>query len=604
MGEATLGPGAMLGSYEILDEVGRGGLGVVYRSRHVHLGRLVALKVLHPWWTRSTEFVDRFRKEGRVMALLDHPHILRVHDAGESGGVFFLAMSYIEGSTLEALIQQGLSQDEALRICCQIGKALAYAHRQGIIHRDVKPANVILDSRGDVILTDFGVARLRDAPGVTLPGTPVGTPFYMAPEQIQWQKADHRADLYSLGVVLYQMLSGALPFPGPTTEEVYEGHVRQEPPSLGEQHPEWLRRVVRKALAKSPDERFADAESFLQALETQGASLPEPDSGDPTTATLVREPPELQHRQGGPDTASGSAELVKEDRTALTLDVVDSSRMKLPGLTLVVQQQFALLRDYVRGHLEAHACLACIWSGDGLLALFARPSQGAACAAAILDGLAEFNASNLPPDKPMRVRIGVHHGPVLMSFEQPLGEVTSRTLDLAGHLQKTSPDNCALISEGAFFGLPDNRNWEPAGAEYVLVFPFRVYRYAPHQAKAAGAGAGSLVESAAPPEVLRLEVSAGHQHKELTIRGEALIGRPHPGSPRVPEIDLGHDTAVSRRHARILHASDGFYLEDLDSANGTSVNGRWLRPSSPALLKPGDVIELGEETVLRVLSIS
>lgn len=583
--EETRTPGTVIGSYEILEEIGRGGLGIVYRSRHVHLGRLVALKILHPLWTSSPEFVERFREEGRVMALLEHPNICRVYDAGQVGSTFYLAMSYLEGEPLERLLGSPLPIPEALRIARQVAAALRYAHDRGVIHRDIKPANIVVGPDGHVTLTDFGVARLRNAPGLTLPGVRVGTPYYMAPEQILGQPADPRADLYSLGVVLYQMLSGALPFPGPSTEEVYEGHLHQELPPLGEETPAWLRDVVRRALAKSPDERFPDAASFLEALEPpEGRAVPLPtparDLGDPV-------PTRLQAR-----------EPVRQDRTALSLDVAESSRMKHPGLTLVVQSHFARFRDYVRQHLDAHGCLASIWAGDGLLALFDGPARGAACASAILEGLEVFNRSGAGSWEPFRVRIGLHHGSVLWSEGQPLGEVTSRTLDLAARLQKSCSEDSALLSESVYAGLADTTAWAPAESEGAASFPFRIYRWVPP-------GQRDAPERPRPSpsgvsHALRVEVTSGETTRTYLVRGEALIGRPDPKSGRVPDVEIRDDDAVSRRHARIFAGAGGFYLEDLDSANGTCLNGRWLQPHSPALLREGDLIELGERTRIRV----
>lgn len=628
MSDAMPGPGSVLASYEIVDEIGRGGLGVVYRGRHVHLGRDVALKVLHPYWTTSPEFVKRFREEGRLMAILNHPNILQVYDAGQSGPVFFLAMAFLEGQTLEALITDPIPQEAALHVARQLCHALSYAHAQGVVHRDVKPANIMVSPRGVVTLMDFGVARLRDAPGLTMPGVRIGTPFYMAPEQILGKKADGRADLYALGVVLHQLLAGRLPFAGPSTEEVYEGHLQHEPGPLGDQVPKWLDRVLRRALAKSPADRFPDADTLLAALESRGDEVVLQQLGIQAAPAWQPSPAGSPLPAAGPGTArvptgvGKPTALTKEDRTALTLDVVESSRMKHAGMTLVVREQFSVFRDYVKQHLERYGCLDSLWSGDGLVALFAKTSQGAGCAAAILDGLAAFNESNGEGWMPMRVRIGVHHGPIVMAPGQPLGEVTSRTLDIAGHLQKTAPENSVMASEITYFGLPDSRGWVPAGDEYLLVFPFRLYRYAPER-RASGPGTSGVSERPSPsrieytpplevilaravaaePGLLRVEVTTGSYRKEYDVRDEAVMGRPDAATGRVPEIDLRQDEAVSRRHARLFRGTDGFFVEDLDSANGTMLNGDWLTPVKPVALQEGDRIELGEVTVIRVLSL-
>jgi len=591
MSDSPTGPNSKIGSYEVLDEIGRGALGVVYRSRHVHLGRLVALKVLHPLWTSSDEFVDRFRDEGRLMALLEHPNILRVYDAGQADEHFFLAMAYLEGKTLESVMRGPVPLEQGLRYVRQIARALAYAGSQGIVHRDVKPANVMVGSDGHVTLMDFGVARLKDAPGMTLPGIRVGTPYYMAPEQILGRRVDGRADVYALGVILHRLLTGRLPFPGTTTEEVFEGQVHCDPPELDPELPEWLRRAARKALAKDPDQRFADAQEMFNALDPHGSRAAACAVSTSPLLSGTTSPGATAETPAQAATGPRSSSHTRHDRTALSLDVVGSARMKHPGATMVVQEQFTHFRSYIRQHLEAHACLDSLWSGDGLLALFASPRDGAACAAAIVGGLPEFNADRGAGWDQMKVRIGVHRGPVLMADGMPLGEVMSRTLDVAGHLQKSCPEDSTLMSESTLFGLPDQRGWSPAATEYALLFPFAVYQAQPPAPPVSPEAAGAI----------RLEVASRGKIRTLDVAGEMLIGRPDPASRRVPEVDLRTDDAVSRRHARIFPADSGFHIEDLDSANGTRLNGVWLEANAPAPLVPGDTIELGEETVIRVV---
>ena len=596
MSDLAREPGSVVGPYEVLEEIGRGGLGIVYRARHVHLGRITALKVLHDVWTSNPEFVERFQEEGRMMALLEHPNILRVYDAGRSSDTFFLAMSYLDGQTLESLMRNPIPVDYTLDVVRQVARALAFAHSRGVIHRDVKPANVMVGPGGEATLMDFGVARLMDSPETTMPGTRVGTPFYMAPEQITGSRVDHRVDLYALGVIFHQILSGRLPFPGPTTEEVFEGHVNHPPPPLPETCPEWMRSIVDKLLAKRAVDRFAGADALLAALESRSVG----DFRAPTPAST----PQPTLFRGG-DTVGPS----RIYRTALSLDVVGSSRMKHPGLTLVIEQQFTLFRDYVRAHLESFSCVDRIWSGDGLLALFARPNQGATCAAAILDGLAAFNASLGPGRSPIRVRIGVHNGPVMMRDGQPLGEIVSRTLDTAGHLQKTCPENSALMSESTYFGLPDGRCWHPTRPDARSPFPFAVYAWnslAGHAGYVPDGGSSEGGQGERSDRVA-LELQTGSYRWSCIIDGDALIGRTDPGASRQPEIEIGRDDAVSRRHARVTrenhHGAFGFYLEDLDSANGTSLNGRWLQPHTPTLLQAGDVVEVGEVTIIRVMAV-
>jgi serine/threonine protein kinase len=569
----AISPGSTIGAYELIEEIGRGGLGIVYRGRHVHLDRAAALKVLHPHWTLSSEFVERFQDEGRMMALLEHPNILRVYDAGSHEGVFFLAMSYLEGLTLERRLSADIGLNEALEIAGQLANALAYAHQRGIIHRDVKPANIMLGVNGIVTLMDFGVARLRDSPGSTLPGVRVGTPYYMAPEQIMARPVDVRADVYSLGVVLHQMLSGSLPFPGPTTDLVYDGHIQQAPPPLGPEVPEWLQVVVRTALAKRPEDRYSDAAALAAALR---ARQPTP-APAPKTYRF--------HTADAPETAPDPQSLTRKDRTALALDVVDSTQLKHPGQTLVAQAQFSTFRKFVRQYLDRQDCEAFNWSGDGLLALFRRPSDAVDATRQILADLDNFNGQH-PESLPIRVRIGIHHGSILMAAGQPLGELVSRALDIAGHLQKASPENKALTTEPTLRMLDAAAacSWHSHSGLSRVEHP--VYEYRP---------------GAPPPPVLHLEIQERDGLREQELTGDAILGRVDPISSARPDVAIAGDDAVSRRHARFALHDGQFQIEDLDSANGTRLNDLPLDPGRPVALCPGDRIVLGEHTLIRIL---
>ena len=212
----------MLGKYEILEEIGRGGFGTVYKARDTTLDRLVALKVLYPHLTSDPNFVARFQREARAVANLEHPNIVTVYDAGEMEGQLYIAMKYLPGHTLSALLEDrgALSLTHALPILKGVAMALGYAHEQGMVHRDVKPSNIIVEETKkslQVTLTDFGLVKaLEDTQALSISGSLWGTPEYMAPEQAEPEQAggepDHRSDLYALGIVTYQMLTGQVPF--------------------------------------------------------------------------------------------------------------------------------------------------------------------------------------------------------------------------------------------------------------------------------------------------------------------------------------------------------------------------------------------------------
>jgi serine/threonine protein kinase len=206
-----------LPQFEILQLLGRGGMGVVYKARQIELDRIVALKILPPGEFDSPKFVERFRREARSLAKLSHPNIVGVYDFGQSEGLFYFVMEFVDGLNLRQMIlDHRLSPTNALAIVPRICDALQYAHEEGVVHRDIKPENILIDKRGRVKIADFGLAKLLGREEIdsrlTVSGVTLGTPRYMAPEQVeQPQNVDHRADIYSLGVVFYEMLTGELP---------------------------------------------------------------------------------------------------------------------------------------------------------------------------------------------------------------------------------------------------------------------------------------------------------------------------------------------------------------------------------------------------------
>ena len=248
---------------EILELLGQGGMGAVYKARQKQLDRLVALKILPPEVGQDSAFAERFTREARSMAMLNHPHIVTVHEFGHTGdGLYYLVMEFVDGTDLRQVIQAGeLSPSEALAIVPQICEALQYAHEEGIVHRDIKPENILLDKKGRVKITDFGLAKLLDRPAtaytLTAAGHKMGTPHYMAPEQIEHPgQVDHRADIYSLGVVFYEMLTGELPIG------------RFAPPSKKVQVDVRLDKVVLRTLEKEPERRYQQASEVKTDVET------------------------------------------------------------------------------------------------------------------------------------------------------------------------------------------------------------------------------------------------------------------------------------------------------------------------------------------------
>jgi serine/threonine protein kinase len=213
----TLKEGDVLGPYELVAEIGRGGMAVVYQARQPSLQRFVALKVLSPTLAGDPVFVGRFRREATITAGLDHPHIVPIFDVGQADGVPYIAMRFIPGPSLAQVLRQDgfLSLERTRLILEQVASALDYAHARGVVHRDVKPGNILVESGDQISLVDFGIARAEDVTQVTRAGAVLGTLTYMAPEQIQGQRVDYRTDLYALGIIAYELLAGARPSPRP-----------------------------------------------------------------------------------------------------------------------------------------------------------------------------------------------------------------------------------------------------------------------------------------------------------------------------------------------------------------------------------------------------
>jgi serine/threonine protein kinase len=281
--------------YELEELCGTGGMSSVYRARDRLLERDVALKILHERFMGDGDHVERFREEARSVAQLSHPNIVTVIDRGEQEGRQFIVFEYVPGENLKALVQREapLSEGEALELALQVAQALAFAHENGLVHRDVKPQNVLLSGDGEAKVTDFGIARSMDVQhGLTQTGTVMGTSDYMAPEQARGAKATVQSDVYSLGAVLYELLTGEVPFHGDNFVAVAMRHINEPVPSVRERRPDVSPRLdaaIRRAMAKDPRDRFPSMDVF--AAELRGC-LGETalDGAGPADETLVVAP--------------------------------------------------------------------------------------------------------------------------------------------------------------------------------------------------------------------------------------------------------------------------------------------------------------------------
>ncbi len=465
------------------------------------------------------------------------------------------------------------------------------------------------------------------------------------------------------------MLAGSPPFPGPDTEAVFRGHMHEPPPPVPSDVPDELREIVRRCLEKSPEHRFQTAAELEQALEAFRAPASPPARSRSRRPALALPPKAAPDSPSGdspsspeavPAAGTGSAEsgtdaipavpgvaaessrrltqFVRREWTVVALDIAGSSRMKLPGMTLAVHEQFARFRKYVQEHLSEQGVGPYSWSGDGLIALFEHPRQAIQAAIDVVDGLAEYNREEAGPS-PIRVRVGIQSGPVLMAEDQPLGEITSATLDTAGHLQKHAREDTIYITERVMISAPDVSRWRPAGAEYDVAFSSRVFAL---EASSRLPGSGGATSPGVRPEVseystqvladsdtilvpttlkpfdanqpspwealvapatrasIRLEIQVGGASSLQVIQGTTVLGRPDTAVSRGPKIVLTGDDAISRRHARLVKQPNGWFIEDLNRATGTALNGAALEPDKLYPVKAGDRIAVGERTLIVV----
>jgi eukaryotic-like serine/threonine-protein kinase len=280
------------GRYELVELIGRGGMSSVWKAHDRLLDRTIAIKLLHEQFTQDEEYVERFRREARSVAQLSHPNIVTVIDRGEDEGRQYIVFEYVEGENLKQLIERSgpLPVRDALLLTLQMARALGFAHERGLIHRDVKPQNVLLNEDGQPKMTDFGIARSVDVEGVTVTGTVLGTSEYIAPEQARGQRVDALTDVYSLGVLLYELLAGRVPFQGENFVAIALRHVNEPAPSVLELRPDCPPRVglaVERAMAKRPEQRFGSMNELCAELE---ACLYELDSSS-EEATMIARPP-------------------------------------------------------------------------------------------------------------------------------------------------------------------------------------------------------------------------------------------------------------------------------------------------------------------------
>ena len=296
--------GTPFGRYQLIELLGRGGMGEVWRAHDTTIDRVVAIKTLLPHYAKDPDFDKRFRREARTAARLDHPHVVPIHDVGEIDGRLYVTMRLIDGVDLDTLLKSGpLQPERAVHIIEQIASALHAAHRAGLVHRDVKPSNILLADNDFAYLIDFGIARAADDTALTSEGSTIGTWAYMAPERFRTGDIEPSSDIYALACVLYQCLTGELPFPGSTIEQVAVGHMVAPPPRPSEVAatvPSELDRVIETGLAKQATDRYPTAVEMAAAARQ---AITEPISR-PHAAPLTPPPPATHSTWGAPQASA------------------------------------------------------------------------------------------------------------------------------------------------------------------------------------------------------------------------------------------------------------------------------------------------------------
>ncbi len=336
---AEVGEGSTVdGRYRLLRRIGSGGMADVWLAEDAHLQRRVALKILHGRFAQDREFVERFRREAEAAAGLQHPNVVAVFDRGDVDGTYYIAMQLLEGRSLKALIDQGLTPEQAVALIRQVLEGAGFGHRHGVVHRDLKPQNVIVDDEGAVTVTDFGIAR-AGASEITQAGSVMGTPHYLSPEQAQGQEVTAVSDLYSIGVMLYEALAGRVPFEADSAVAIamkQVSHMPQRPSSVNPQVSPALDAVVMRALEKDPGQRFQSAEAFISALD---AAMREPGAEHGGTAAFAPLPPPVvgpEEAAAEPEPEEGEARRKRRRRIWIAVAVA-----ALIGLLI----GFALTRD-------------------------------------------------------------------------------------------------------------------------------------------------------------------------------------------------------------------------------------------------------------------
>lgn len=455
--------GTKLGPYEIREALGEGGMATVYRAYHPPTDRVVAVKVIRASFVDDPETVARFQREARIIAKLEHPHLLPVYDFDATHAPPYIVMRYLAGGTLkERLRRERVPLETGVHLLGQVASALDFAHRQGVVHRDIKPSNIMLDEEGNAFLADFGLARIGQPTlpsdgGLTLPGTVLGTPFYMAPEQVMGaESVGESADVYALGVLLFELLTGRLPFEGANPMAVAMAHVNRPPPratSLAPHLPPALDGVLLKALEKIPAQRF---ETGLELARATAHAAGLTDGGISPTALKV---------EGSPSPASGLTPAPRADSKATPVEqrkLVTSLSLALPQLAESLADEEAegevapleRLWDSLLQVIRRHEGTVESRAADSALVLWGTessreddPKRALSCALDLRRAVATFLGG--VPEEGVPLHAGITTGLAHLHRDRASGRISSSggSLLLAGRLARAAPPGAIHLSK-------------------------------------------------------------------------------------------------------------------------------------------------------------
>ncbi len=394
---------ALAAEYEVQEELGRGGMALVYQALERELGREVAVKVLPFALAFDAEFVERFQREARTAAQLEHPNIIPIYRVGRSGRVIYFVMKFLRGGSLSGLLQKRgrLTAPEIRRLLVDCSSALAYAHQRGIVHRDMKPDNVMFDEFGQVLLTDFGIAKAMSGGRLTGTGMSIGTPHYMSPEQARAQAIDGRSDIYSLGVVAYQCLTGEVPFDGEDSFAIGYKHITEPLPqlALASADDRQLYDTIRRMMMKEPADRPQDCAELIASLQRQPTAAP----GSLTGSTTPQAAPLVPTASGRPTTPLPPTRALQTPRSgtrrAPTIQPVPKSASSWPVLFLLAAGAAGAGFWYVQQQDASATTVAAVGRVDTVLVpapAASAPAPVARDSVAVGDTLASSAAAALP----------------------------------------------------------------------------------------------------------------------------------------------------------------------------------------------------------------